>query len=398
MAKAMGRRKMPTPLTIAMSHQPVAIAAVAIMAGAGCSRAPAAKPAAPNILLVTIDTWRADRLGIGISPNLDRLAANGVRFTAARTAAPLTLPSHTTILTGLLPPAHGVRENGIDVLSEARPTIARMLKNAGYRTAAFVGAYVLDRRFGLANGFDSYNDRIARDPNATERLEAERPASAVVDASLAWLNQQDQRRTRDQGPFFLWIHLYDPHAPYSPPAEFRGRTKSPYDDATLRVPLVIIVPGHAASVRDEAVSLADVSPTILRAANVTPPGEMKGRELLGAMGGTGTDLYAETEYPRVAGWSPLQALTDGRWMTIRAGSSTTPGAPAPRTTEVYDLTSDPQQLQNLATAQRSIATAMSARIDAIRASAGAAATREISPQAAERLRALGYVAGTASGE
>jgi len=144
---------------------------------------------------------------------------------------------------------------------------------------------------------------------------------------------------------------------------------------------------------------------------------MKGRDLLSEVrlkpdttdGGSGRversggvrlqpDLYSETEYPRVAGWSPLQALTDGRWMTIRAGSSTTPGAPAPRTTEVYDLTSDPQQLQNLATAQRSIATAMSARIDAIRASAGAAATREISPQAAERLRALGYVAGTASGE
>src|SRR5262249_50877835 len=104
------------------------------------------------------------------------------------------------------------------------PTVARLLRDAGYRTAAFVGAYVLDRRFGLSNGFDTYDDRIARDPTATDRLEAERPASAVVDAALKWFGQQSQR------PFFVWIHLYDPHAPYMPPAECRGRTGSAYDD------------------------------------------------------------------------------------------------------------------------------------------------------------------------
>jgi arylsulfatase A-like enzyme/Tfp pilus assembly protein PilF len=426
----------------------------------GCGRA-VSPSLRPNVLLITIDTWRADRLGAGISPNLDRLAANGVRFIAARTAAPLTLPSHTTILTGMLPPAHGVRENGVDALSDTHPTVARLLKSAGYRTAAFVGAYVLDRRFGLANGFDTYDDRIPRDPAATERLEAERPASAVVDSALAWLDQRptttDQRpTTNDQRPFFVWIHLYDPHAPYAPPAEFRGRTKSAYDDeiayadaqiarvfewlgahaladrtlmiiagdhgeglgdhgerthgmlvydSTLRVPLVIAAPGHASAVRDEAVTLADVAPTILRAASVAPPGEMKGRDLLSEVrlkpdtthernsAGSGgvrlqPDLYSETEYPRVAGWSPLQALTDGRWMTIRAG----------RAMEVYDLKTDPQQLQNLAPAQSSIAIAMSARIDAIRASAGPSAKREVSPESAERLRALGYVASTASPE
>jgi len=104
----------------------------------------------PDVLLVTIDTLRADRVGAGVAPALDRLAASAVRFTAARAAAPLTLPSHTTIHTGLLPPAHGVRENGIGALSPARPTLATLLKASGYRTAAFVGAYVLDRRFGLA--------------------------------------------------------------------------------------------------------------------------------------------------------------------------------------------------------------------------------------------------------
>ena len=151
------------------------------MSSVACARAPAAQPGRPNVLLVTIDTFRADRLGTGVAPALDRLAASGLRFTTARAAVPLTLPSHTTILTGLLPPVHGVRENGVDALSDAHPTIARLLKTAGYETAAFVGAFVLDRRFGLAQGFDTYDDQIPRDPNATERLEAERPASAVVD-------------------------------------------------------------------------------------------------------------------------------------------------------------------------------------------------------------------------
>src|SRR5207302_2401560 len=184
-----------------------------------CSRpSPAAKPPAPNVLLITIDTFRADRVGTGLTPAIDRLATAGIRFTNARTAVPLTLPSHTTIHTGLLPPAHGVRENGIDVLSDAHPTIATLLTRAGYRTAAFVGAFVLDRRFGLSQGFETYDDQIPRDPNATERLEAERPAGAVVERALAWLhanpqstNPQSIRNPQPaiRNPFFVWIHLYD---------------------------------------------------------------------------------------------------------------------------------------------------------------------------------------------
>src|SRR6185295_6104540 len=136
-----------------------------------------------------IDTFRADRVGIGLTPSIDRLAASGLRFTSARTAVPLTLPSHATIHTGLLPPTHGIRENGVAALDPAHPTLARLFKNAGYATAAFVGAFVLDHRFGLAQGFDTYDDQIARNPNATDRLEAERPASVVVDHALAWLDQ-----------------------------------------------------------------------------------------------------------------------------------------------------------------------------------------------------------------
>jgi choline-sulfatase len=424
------------------------------MSSAACARAPAAPSPQPNVLLVTIDTFRADRLGTGVAPALDRLAASGLRFTTARAAVPLTLPSHTTILTGLLPPVHGVRENGVDTLSDAHPTIARLLKTAGYETAAFVGAFVLDRRFGLAQGFDTYDDQIPRDPNATERLEAERPASAVVDRAIAWLDAHRQSSIRNpQSAFFVWIHLYDPHAPYNPPDEFRARTRTPYDgeiafadaeiarvfewlrahgqidrtlvvvagdhgeglgdhgerthgmllyDSTLRVPLIIASPGRPAGVRDEAVSLVDLAPTIVRAAGVTPPDAMNGRDLLevvrlkpdttGNAGGRSVrlqaDLYSESEYPRVAGWTPLQALTDGRWMTIRAGASS----------EVYDLQTDPGEQHNVATTQATIAAAMAARIDAIRARATHQATAgasAISKDAEERLRALGYVASSA---
>jgi arylsulfatase A-like enzyme/Flp pilus assembly protein TadD len=429
------------------------------------------RPIRPNILLITIDTLRADRVGAGITPAIDRLAASGVRFTAARTAAPLTLPSHTTIMTGLWPPAHGVRENGIDRLTDRHRTVARRLKNAGYQTAAFVGAFVLDRRFGLAQGFDTYDDQIPRDPAASDRLEAERPASAVIDRALAWLD-----RASPPDPFFVWIHLYDPHAPYTPPAEFLERarrvavtshqppatsaqppateTSLRYDgevmyadaqiarvvdwldshhlagrtlviiagdhgeglgeheerthgmllyDSTLRVPLVVVEPSRRAARRDDPVTLADVAPTILRTAGVKPPPEMKGRDLFDEVrlkpdptknvstknGSTADDVYAETEYPRSAGWSPLQALTDGRWKMIRSGSSAA-------ASELYDLQTDAAEQRDVAAAQPGIARGMSSRIDAIRASAAPSAARIVSDEAAERLRALGYVARSSS--
>src|SRR5262245_33589760 len=245
-----GIRKIVRPSTIAISHQPSAMSlirsalTIAIslqplaMSLAGCGGGTAPHPAArPDVLLITIDTFRADRIGTGVAPAIDRLAASGLRFTNARTAVPLTLPSHATIHTGLLPPHHGIRENGGGSLAESHRTIARLLKDAGYRTAAFVGAFVLDRRFGLAQGFDTYDDQIPRDPDASERLEAERPAGAVIDRALEWFARTNPAVTNPSNPqspipnpFFVWIHLYDPHAPYDPPPDYRGRTKTPYDD------------------------------------------------------------------------------------------------------------------------------------------------------------------------
>jgi choline-sulfatase len=413
--------------------------------------------AKPNIVLVTIDTLRADRLGTGVAPALDRLATSSLQFTSARTAVPLTLPSHTTILTGQLPPEHGVRDNGVDPSGTPPDTAARLLNAAGYQTAAFVGAYVLDRRFGLSQGFDTYDDQIPRDPNATERLEAERPASVVVDRALAWLDRlssspgpSSSPKPLAPSPFFLWIHLYDPHAPYNPPREFvratAGRTttlEERYDgevryadaqiarvlawldahglrdrtfvvvagdhgeglgdhgerthgmllyDSTLRVPLIVSMPGTAAARRDDPVSLADIAPTMLRAAGIAVPAAMKGRDLLGGtgrMGGTdavaaSAELYSETEYPRVAGWSPLQALTDGRWMAISGAGATA----------LYDLQNDPREERDVSAAQPSVTAALASRIDAIRRRAARPAGRAISSDAAQRLRSLGYVASS----
>jgi choline-sulfatase len=441
---------------------------VAVLATA-CGRSPVDPPARakPNVLLVTIDTLRADRLGTGVAPALDRLAASSLQFTSARTAVPLTLPSHTTILTGQLPPEHGVRDNGVDSSGNLTNTVARLLNSAGYQTAAFVGAYVLDRRFGLSQGFDTYDDQIPRDPNATERLEAERPASAVVDRALAWLDRvaapgtaapgtqapSTQHLAPSTSPFFLWIHLYDPHAPYNPPHEFVRATaertatvEERYDgevryadaqiarvlawldahalrdrtfvviagdhgeglgdhgerthgmllyDSTLRVPLIVSMPATAAARRDDPVSLADIAPTVLHAAGIAAPPAMKGRDLLsgvGGLGGTGkrdgagpgSELYSETEYPRVAGWSPLHALTDGRWMAISGAGATA----------LYDLQNDPREERDVSDAQRSVTAAMASRIDAIRRRAANPAGRAISSDAAQRLRSLGYVASS----
>jgi tetratricopeptide (TPR) repeat protein len=155
-------------------------------------------------------------------------------------------------------------------------------------------------------------------------------------------------------------------------------------DSTLRVPLIVAVPGRPAATRDEAVSLADVAPTLLRAAGVTPPEAMKGRDLLSTVRLTADDLYSETEYPRVAGWSPLQALTDGRWKLIRAVASA----------EVYDLLTDPREEHDVSRTQAAVAAAMAVRVDAIRARATAAPARAISTDAQERLRSLGYVASS----
>lgn len=395
----------------------------------GCRTTPPPAPAAPPrpVVVVTIDTLRADRLTPATAPALAAFAHTAVRFSAARTAVPLTLPSHATLFTGQLPPAHGVRVNG-QSLADDVPTLATALQAAGYRTAAFVGAYVLDRRFGLARGFDVYDDRVTRDWRAAERLEAERPAGAVVDAALAWLDQVPS------GPFLLWVHLYDPHAPYAPPEPYRttyaGR---PYDgevayasaetgrllsrleargrladavvviagdhgeglgdhgeathgmlayDSTLRVPLLVRAPGAGPATHAAPVSLADVAASVLRLSQSGARLPAASARDLFAVDAA-AEVYAETEYPAAAGWHPLRVLAGPAGKLIRSSAI-----------EFYDVAADPGETTDRATRDTAAARAAVARLTA-RTPAGRGAT-PVSAEAQARLRSLGYASGPSS--
>jgi choline-sulfatase len=393
------------------------------------SRSAAPVAARPNIVLVTIDTLRADRVQRGLTPTLDALGASGLRFSHARTAVPLTLPSHTTIMTGLLPSEHGVRQNG-ERLAPTVPTLATRLQAAGYRTGAFVGAYVLDNRFGLARGFDRYDDRVRRNPESVERLEAERRGSEVVDAANAWLADIAP-------PFFLWVHLYDPHAPYDPPPEFLARAAGiAYDgevayadaqvgrllellrkrglqsntvisvagdhgeglgehgedthgmlayDSTLRVPLIASGPGLSTRTVDAPVSLVDLAPSLLRLAGISDgAGTTAGpRDLFGTLS-SDRDVYAETTYPRVAGWHALSVLAGPQWKLVMSSAP-----------ELYDLARDPGETTDVASNHSAVVGGMQARIRQL-ATDRTASVPAVSPEATERLRALGYVSGPAS--
>ena len=182
-----------------------------------------------NVLLVTVDTLRADRLGCygysGIeTPNLDQVARHGVLFENASAPAPLTAPSHASMMTGVYPAVHKVRNTGGFVLSPSQPTLAKILQDQGWDTAAFIGSSVLKKRFGLNQGFATYDDEMPAATGGSAEAEPERRAEEVVDRAAKWLGSQSGK------PFFLWVHVYDPHIPYDPPAPFREKYRDrPYD-------------------------------------------------------------------------------------------------------------------------------------------------------------------------
>jgi arylsulfatase A-like enzyme len=197
-----------------------------------------------NVLLVTIDTLRADHVGaygnqLGLTPTLDRLAREGLRFSHAYAHVPLTLPSHATLMTGLYPFSNGVRDNGSFRLDPSKLTLARSLKGAGYRTGAFVGSFVLDARFGLNSGFDVYDDRMISVGGRGLEV-VQRPAEQVLAPAERWILGQPSAPSPE--PFLAWVHLYDPHEPYTPPepyfARYRGNPYAgevAYADAALGV-------------------------------------------------------------------------------------------------------------------------------------------------------------------
>ncbi len=429
-----------------MSWRTVVFAAALAAWAAGTLPAAAAAPR--SVVLVTLDTTRADRLGayggtFVPTPNLDRFAAEGVVFESAGSQVPITLASHATLLTGRYPGGHGVRHNGIYRLAAGQETLATRLKAAGYETAAFVGAFVLNRGFGLEQGFDVYDD-VAVDRYAGGRDQlgsAQRTADEVNARVFAWLDAR-----RGSAPFFLWVHYYDPHDPYAPP-EKPGRTLAgtgyereiSYVDAcfgelvarlrragvldtsvfvvagdhgeglgehgeathglflyesTLHVPLFVRAPGvlPAGKRVRGPVELADVAPTVLELLGAPPLARAQGRSLVPRVDGRDDGRYAQAHAESlmanlVYGWAELRAVRDARFKYV--------DAPRP---ELYDLAADPGERTDRAAKDakrsgelgRAVARWKAATTDA---AAAEGARRALRPAEEEQLRSLGYVGG-----
>ena len=420
------------------------VATTLILRGRRGAETPAAAPRSrDNLLLITLDTTRADRLGVYGSArartrHLDRLAAEGVRFETALSPAPITLPAHASMFTGLLPPEHGVRNNGNFYLGERFPTLATVLHGQGYRTAAFVSSFILDRRYGLARGFDTYDDRLEGAQPQVVSLEAERRGDRTALALGAWLDGHAAARTGS--PFFAWLHLYDPHEPYRPPRPFRDLfADSPYDgevafddavvasvldrlgrlglregtlvavvgdhgeslgehgeethsmllyEGALRVPFILWRPGvvPAGAVVREPVRLTDLAATLLELLQAPPLPTPHGRSLVpllrGRPPGPAPAVYAETLLPQFyMNWAPLTSLRDGRFKLIEA--------PRP---ELYDLERDPAEERNLFDEEPQKARALREGLQRVTGNGrGSMSVGTLDREAMEKLAALGYV-------
>jgi arylsulfatase A-like enzyme/Flp pilus assembly protein TadD len=387
-----------------------------------------------NLLLITIDTLRPDRLSCYSpkylqTPTVDELAAKSVLFTRAFAHTPTTLPSHTNILLGTTPAYHGVHDNGFFVVRPEFLSLARLLKNNGYSTGAFVGAFPLDSRFGLDQGFDVYDDNYGTQP-AYEFAFLERKAGDVIENALNWLKRQ-------ASPWFLWIHCFDPHQPYEPPEPFRSRFKDDlysgevaYVDSvlaklfaylkekgaenetvivftgdhgqslgehgetthgyfaynsTLWVPLIIYNPGTKPGRVDPYVSHIDIFPTVCDLLDVKKPSFLQGISLVPALKGKGLSkraIYFESLYPYYRrGWAPIRGfIEDGKKFI---------DSPIP---ELYDLQQDFNETKNLGEkADLTRDRAALAQIIKNETYKGSPVTPRIDVEAQEKLKSLGYV-------
>ncbi len=398
--------------------------------------------AGPNLLLITLDTARADRLGCygyqkAATPNIDRLAVDGVLFEKAFTPVPLTVSSHASIFTGCYPPHHGVHTNDEKLLDEPNLCLAEMLEARGYHTAAFLGAAVLHRDSGMAQGFETYFDDFSAAGPARAAASPEKSAAEVVDPAILWLLQEVE------APFFLWIHLFDPHRPFQAPATFAARgSGDPYDaeitysdhwigelltalrvsghrdntvvaflsdhgeglgdhdetahgffiyDSTLHVPLIISAPGLLPRGEriEPLVRTVDLAPTLLDLLGVPVPAGMHGTSLKPLIDGAPDqprELYAETYYPATSfGWSPLLGLRTAERKAILA--------PRP---EYYLLEEDGGETVDRYAEMPGEAAGLLARLEARVPQLereGVSQTRLLDEQSREMLRALGYLTG-----
>jgi arylsulfatase A-like enzyme/Flp pilus assembly protein TadD len=402
----------------------------------------------PNVVVVTLDTTRADHLGpygyAGVrTPVLDDLARRGTLFEECASVVPLTLPSHSTIFTGVYPTFHGVRVNGNAALSDEQTTLAEVMTGRGYACGAFIGAFVLDGRWGLKQGFQYYDDQF--DLKKYKQLDlgmVQRPGNIVMDAALDWLESRKDR------PFFAWIHLYDPHMPYAPPEPYfseyqKGGPAGLYDgeiafmdfqigrlttwmeksgldrntvlllvgdhgeglgshgesshgyfiyDYALHVPLIVVTPfTKAQGVRvSTQVSTADVFATILDLAKIPVPPQSQGRSLVPLIFGRGAGeaefAYSESMSPNLQfGWAPLQALRTIQYKFINA----------PRL-ELYDLERDADESNNIAERNPAVVRDFKARLDRFLEETSRGAPKlqaaNFDKETVARLAALGYVA------
>lgn len=435
--------------------------AAALLAAAGCgggtstdggdkNQGVAARPAidAPTVLLITVDTLRADRIGCygherAGTPVIDRLASSGMAFSAAQTTAPLTLPAHASIMTGRTIPAHGVLNNGTYALPEGLPTLAEAASAKGWKTAAFVSAPVVARRYGLDRGFDYYDDHVPRQAAGEQGLVVhypERAATETVARAISWLSEAGDR------PALVWVHLWEPHAPYSPPEPFASQF--PDDDyqgevaasdaaigslldgvrdlgrsrvmtvltadhgeglgehgepthgvflyrAVLRVPLVFHAQGWdlATGWVHDPVSVADIAPTLVELLGFEALAGADGISLVSALTGAGplpsrAGVSAESHLPRIEyGWSGLRALVGPDFKLIEA----------PRD-ELYDVRADHDETTNLAGDKPKVLRRKLAALDDLARQAresapeAGAAQRSASDEELAQLQALGYVA------
>jgi arylsulfatase A-like enzyme/Tfp pilus assembly protein PilF len=403
-----------------------------------------------NVLLVTIDTLRADALGSyggrAVTPNLDRLAAHGARFTFAHAHAVVTLPSHASILTGRYPYEHGIRDNTGYRLPPTQATAATRLKAQGFATGAFIGGFPLDRRFGLGVGFDLYDDRLDSSPtpsaSANERAsgedDRERRADAVVASALEWIGRQS-------GKWFVWVHVYDPHVTYDPPGEWKTRFPAdPYlaevsfTDAALgalfdrlstqtRTTLAVVTADHGESLGDhgelthgvfayepvlkvplivseigarvrEARHIGvvvetparhvDLLPTLLQAIGAPTDASLPGSSLRDAIGGNGAadrPSYFESMTPTLArGWAPLRGVLVGREKLIDLPIA-----------ELYNLSTDAAEQRNLFATRSDRTPVMMNVLKTFNVAPPGRPQRE-TPDTLERLRSLGYIGGASA--
>jgi arylsulfatase A-like enzyme/Flp pilus assembly protein TadD len=406
--------------------------------------APAARKSCQgcNLLLITIK---------GLTPRLDRLAGEGLRFTRTYSPAPLTLPAHASLLTSASPPVHGVRNNSLFRLGGELPTLATVLKAAGYRTGAFVGAFVLDARFGLGRGFDVYDDRYGEKASGDPGEGPERRAEEVITPAASWILSASSKppapspQAPAPDPWFAWVHLYDPHEPYSAPEPYASRHE-PYDaevayadasigtlldrlsaagelertlivvtadhgeslgehgeathgvfvyDATMRVPAIVWAGGRIGSrSHDGLARLVDLAPTAMDLLGIPAPATFEGRSLVPAVNATEPVEQAPPAYLEAMdanltrNWAPLAGIVTGSFKLV--------DLPIP---ELYDLARDPGETTNLfereAERARVLAALLRQRTGEFASRAAPTTRTALDSDARQRLQALGYVTSTA---